>query len=131
MNRIKLVIGDWSRDGHEKSETFVIESNLTKKEIEKAFKKGTKLINIDFTKYCEEYEDSSIPMEVASDLFKLGFDMNSIDDYDQFSKTVCLDPTSYMMIYLFLAQKGNPNFGYTIIDENLDEIHIGGYGLFY
>lgn len=42
MHTIILVVGDWSYDGHNQIDKFVIESNLSSQEIESAYKKGVK-----------------------------------------------------------------------------------------
>ena len=43
-----LVLGDWSGDGHGKSEKVLVESNKTVKEIQKAYKASCKLTGVSF-----------------------------------------------------------------------------------
>ena len=46
MRKVKLVIGDWSGDGHGQSEEFVFETNKTVEEIGQAYKDSCKLTGL-------------------------------------------------------------------------------------
>jgi hypothetical protein len=131
MSRIKLVIGDWSCDGHEKSDDYYIESNLSKKEIEKAYKKGTKLLGFDFSEEIAEcYEDSTLPKDKWEKFKELGYTggFDSEDQADENGVNIWLE--EFLDLYLFIIQLGNPDFKYELVEEE-DTIHIGGYGLYH
>jgi hypothetical protein len=103
--KVKLVIGDWSSDGHGHHEDVILESNKSVEEIQEAYKKSCKLTglsfnhNQDFTglnlnydhpeysdrKIAVEYEDCHIS-ELATKILKEhgidvweGFDDNVYD----------------------------------------------------
>lgn len=48
MNKMYLVLGDWSGDGHGKSEKVLVVSNKTVKEIQNAYKASCKLTGVSF-----------------------------------------------------------------------------------
>lgn len=48
MNKMYLVIGDWSSDGHSKSEKILVEVNYNVKTVQDAYKKSCKLTGISF-----------------------------------------------------------------------------------
>lgn len=48
MNKMYLVLGDWSSDGHGKSEKVLVESNKTVKEIQDAYKASCRLTGVSF-----------------------------------------------------------------------------------
>jgi hypothetical protein len=88
-----LVLGDWSDDGHGKSDKVLLESNVDVATIQQAYKDSCKLTGVsfnhndDFTgvkskrKFDEadeyhiatEYERSGIPPKALSELIKRGF----------------------------------------------------------
>ncbi len=130
-HRIRLVLGDWSHDGHGQTSEEYINSNLSLKQINAAYKKGTKKIGFDFcdTAACE-YEDSTISKENFKALRDAGFDdelENCDDDSEEDGVSIWRD--DFTRMYLFIVKLGNPAFTFT---EAKDEgtIHVGGYGLF-
>ena len=48
MNKMYLVLGDWSGDGHGISEKVLIESNVSAQEIQEAYKASCKLTGVSF-----------------------------------------------------------------------------------
>lgn len=48
MNKMHLVLGDWSNDGHGRSDKVLVESNKTVKEIQDAYKASCKLTGVSF-----------------------------------------------------------------------------------
>ena len=69
---IEFEVGDWSKDGHNQSDTFLIKSNYSGDEIDEGFKRLKKEKHIDFKKVCHDYEDSEIKNDVLVKLIKLG-----------------------------------------------------------
>jgi hypothetical protein len=83
MNNITVTMGDWSSDGHGKTESVVISTNLTSEEIEAGYKAGTKIIGKSFIdKYCENYEDSSMSFHAAEPFEKAGIKFDKVDRTD-------------------------------------------------
>lgn len=64
MNRMYLVMGDWSNDGHGKSDKILVEVNKTVKEVQDAYKASCKLTGIsfnhneDFTGIKRDYDEA-------------------------------------------------------------------------
>ena len=69
---IELEVGDWSKDGHNQSDTFLFKSNYSGREIDEGFERLKKEKQIDFKKVCRDYEDSEIKNDVLVKLIKLG-----------------------------------------------------------
>ena len=60
MNKMYLVIGDWSGDGHDKYQKILVEVNKTVEEVQNAYKKSCKLTGISFNgneDYTERYRN--------------------------------------------------------------------------
>lgn len=139
-HKLSIVVGDWSGDGHSQTERFVIESNLGRKDLLKAYKNSVKKTGVDLDKVCCEYEDDAVDFLVWEKLAAHGltFDKLFDDDWDleeaeESVKTktrIAIYPDQFFKIYLFLIKVGNPNFEYKILDTQSEEIQIGGYGLF-
>lgn len=133
MYTTKLVMGDWSDDGHGKTEDIVIKSNLTSKQLEAAYKKGVKKLGFDFSEVCcADYEDSEVPEEYQEKLLKAGLadylpedqlegDGNWFDDFYT---------DHYMWVWMFIAHLGDPSLVWENAKE-VNSINIGGYGLFH
>ncbi len=131
-NTISLVLGDWSHDGHGHTDTVVILSNLTNKQIESAYKKGTKKVGFDFIKdVASDYEDSKISEEQLNKLISLGLKgWDKVGDESD-EDALYLYTEAYADIYLFIVKLGNEEFEYKILEGELNpEIHIGGYGMY-
>lgn len=76
MFKFEIEIGDWSKDGHEKSVSYTLESNKDIDYIRKAFlnsarwalKEGKEIF--DPQKWCYEYRDNTITVGHYDDLIK-------------------------------------------------------------
>ncbi len=127
---INLVIGDWSKDGHNQTETVTISSNLSKKDVEKAFLNGLKKLGFEpgerhhrcYLPIAEDYEDNSLDESVATVLEANGLNVSELTEDSG------LWTDGYLKIWFFVTKLGNPDFEYEIVDGA--DINIGGYGLF-
>lgn len=143
-NIITLVLGDWSHDGHGLTDRINISSNLTDKEITKAYKAGKKKLSFDFDRVAEDYEDSRLTKVRWGEFLKLGFSNPEYEkkwsepyqpgdtyDPDDEESDLVLDSEGFARLYLFLVKLGNDKFEYEILsDKQNPTIEIGGYGLF-
>ncbi len=125
---ITLTLGDWSRDGHNISDTVCIESNIDAKELQKAYRAGVEKTNVDLTKdIARDYEDGILPEDAFQKLATFGlkdiFD-KGIDDKKQ------LWTDSFAEVWLFIAKQGNAEFAYSLVNRHTSDIKIGGYGLY-
>lgn len=130
-NIIKLLVGDPSNDGHGKTESLIIDSNLSIKQLESAYKKGSKTLKFDLFKYCNDWEDAKIPFKEWKKLIDNGLDVKDFGCYDQIEEefdTSFLYSLDYFTVYLFICKFGNNDFKYSITEE-ANVLNIGGYGL--
>lgn len=134
MEKIALVLGDWSQDGHNKTETVLIESNLSKKEIEKAYQKGAEKAGISICDCCEDYEDNQLSPDQIEKLeafipgLRKEFEKHgAVFEEDE---DVRIYTDEFTFCYLETVKFGNPKFKYKIVKADSAEIQIGGYGLF-
>ena len=114
-------------DGHCRSDDTYIQSNFTLSKIKKAYNKGIKEVNVDITKFCEEFECDTIPINVYDKLTKEGYSFGEGNYSDEFDKQINI--YEFVDIWLFIAKKGDNDFKYTYIKDDFN-INIGGYGLF-
>lgn len=128
---INLVVGDWSHDGHGKTQLVTIRSSLSGTEIEEAYKNGVKIIGFDLIEcVAANYEDSGIDAEYERKLRAAGVDLDSTVEktYDRTEWSLWTD--SYAELYLFFVKTGNPDFKFEFLNHDESNINIGGYGLF-
>ena len=122
------MLGDWSDDGHGKTSLRAINSNLSLKQIENAYTKGSTIVGFDLVnEVCCEYEDASFPKSSYDSLVNRGFKYEFDDTPDEDDK-YHLSYDDFTHIYLFVVKLGNPKFEHSILNDS--SIKIGGYGLF-
>ena len=140
MNRITVEIGDWSNDGHNRSDCFVVESTLTQSELMTAYRTGVSIIGVDLINdVAKDYEDSLLSKEHEELLRKAGYGFDKdpkgnlyferYDDEDE-STSYSLGVQEYLDIFLFMCRLGEPHQVIQLIKTS-HSLHIGGYGLFY
>ena len=128
-HQIKIVCGDWSSDGHGMTDSITIESNLSHKEIEEAYKRGAKEIGLDFRQdVARQYEDNKMS-QAQMDLLRSHNIHTEVDEWYGEPGYYSLDPEVYIEIFLEICKIGNYNFNFEEIKTK--DVHIGGYGLFY
>jgi hypothetical protein len=153
LYKITVNIGDWSNDGHGKTEDFVYGCNKPLKSIAAAYKKAAKKLPevIHPINVFEHYEDKSLTAEAYFAMFDAGYDMlagfnnakervrrekhlkdETWEDILQYPQ---VGPDEFSLYILWFCQQGDPGlvfskesseklFGYGGITENV------GYGLF-
>lgn len=130
-HKIRIVMGDPSGDGHGRSSEKICASNLSGAEMNAAYKVGTNILGFDYCgTVCDEYEDCTVPLDVADKLIKHGcraFDKLSKYDLDP-EKGYSIWYDDHLAIYLFICKLGNPEFQYELISNQMEQINIGGYG---
>jgi hypothetical protein len=80
MNKMYLVLGDWSDDGHGKYDKVLVESNKSVKKIQDAYKASCKLTGVsfnhndDYTEIKRDYKEQE-KYHIATD-YEQGFDVS-------------------------------------------------------
>lgn len=137
--RFKLVVGDWSSDGHEKTEDVYFMINVkTVKDVEKAYAVGTKKLGFDLKNdCCAEYEDNKISDDQVVKLkasgidLKAAFNFDDADDDPDEEDFQFMDPQTFAHLYMFIAKLGDPKLEFTQVNtDRIERINVGGYGLF-
>ncbi len=141
MNRMYLVLGDWSDDGHGKSEKLLIESNKTVEEIQNAYKDSCKLTGISFNgdnedytqtnrfwvessnyRIAVEYEEPKLTSEVLEVLEKFKCPKGIIENYNE-------EPyyRSYIDLWDWFVKLSLPDLEFNIVKEDDGIPCINGY----
>jgi len=139
MHKINLIVGDWSNDGHEKTEDIRFNASLDKENIEKAYKKGIKIVGKEFLTLCEEYEQNTIPKKLFMQICALE---SRLINYSDFNETIeelnasdesyySISPLQFAVMYMAIAAQGNVKLTWELdILPISSYINVGGYGLF-
>ena len=139
-HRISLVVGDIGGDGHGKTGTHTISSNLPIGAVETAFEEGTKLLGFNLGEECRRQKH--LPRDKWNKLADNGLTtekafMPFVDSYEKKdaekalkkkNEPIALSGPAFTLIWLFIAQLGNKEFQWSFTEENM--IVLGGYGLF-
>jgi hypothetical protein len=148
--KVKLLIGDWSGDGHGKSESIIFETNKTVEEIQQAYKDSCKLTGISFNhnedytglnlkwnhpeykdrKICTEYDSYEISRLAEKILKEHGIDVWEGFDEDAYDREDELAPVDgvdhFTELWVKFVKLSLPDLEMTRISD--DEIPvINGY----
>lgn len=134
-----LVVGDWSDDGHGKTEKFLIESNKPIQEVRAAYNKGCKIAGFDLTESaCINYLDNTIPPDILKKLYGVlpDFVKTWLFCADTFNADLHLSvpydiecAEFFADIWIQIAQLGDGDLHLEYHHE-VESINIGGYGVF-
>ena len=127
-----VTVGDWSDDGHGKTDTHLINSSLSKHEMETAYKAGAKILGIDMVaNLCEEYEDGTVDKGTVDAFKATGLDLYNLSDKwdrEEFDEIGKLSARGlWVAMWLHVCKLGATDLVAFHIDEA--DINIGGYGL--
>ena len=122
--RYRIVVGDWSDDGHGKSETFIFEipDGVSARDMKAAYRRNVSFFGFDPQKDCEEYEDMDFPLEHLRLLVEGGFPYEGFDDTAEYQE---VDTEVYAEILAFFLTNGLTTF--TRVDDQVPVL-LGGDG---
>lgn len=131
MTFINIVIGDWSHDGHSQTDETMYQMNVSAEGLKTAFDAGTKIVGFDLTKECRDYEDCILSKDACGKV-KEHFQDSDIATWiienEANEEDFYVETEMFAEIYLLIAELGNPELTYSLV--NCEDVRIGGYGLF-
>ena len=160
MNTIRLIIGDWSDDGHGKTSTELISCNRTADELAAAFIIGCEKVGVKPHSWGEASfndvarGDDSLPVELVKyfDLkdylqdngYREGYHTTGWSESEEILlpawKKESLEYIArigekeygipYLVLWLAVAIEGDPGIKAVSVNDKIPELTIGGYGLF-
>lgn len=149
LHKMYLVLGDWSDDGHGKSNKVLLESNVTVDVVQQAYKDSCKLTGVSFNHnedYTEkknapliatEYEDSFIPSEaiqifrekfgLTQEIAQSWFPDDELCEKIEDNETICLYGDAFVNAWIWFVRLSHPEIQIKTLDAK-DEIPcINGY----
>lgn len=141
-NILKFPIGDWSKDGHNECDWFVISTTKTAEEVGEISQKIPDILGFPFGKLCQEYGQSNLTKNQIDALAEAGVDISVIiaENVDNTDKDIdgywlAEGSEDLFEIWMALLQIIDPTFEYTWIKPTEMSYHLGyqgipGYGLF-
>ena len=131
----RMIVGDDSGDGHDKTEDFCILSNKGSNEINAAWVKAkADHPELDPNSMCNDVEDWKLNDEAIKWLTEDHVDlyntctMTSVIDVDII---VWTEPRGYAEYVLLFTKLGDPDLELQIVNVPIFPASVGGYGLFW
>ena len=143
MTRYKchFPIGDWSGDGHEKCEYFLVSSNMHVEDIREVHRSCKEKLGFAIEDMCRDYGDTVLDKEIEKILTEKGIIGEEVEDHIYCDDEVQPSPEYLCEIWVKILNHINPeldlvleNEGVEVIVqfgfENKDPVKCPGYGLF-
>jgi hypothetical protein len=140
MKRENVVVGDWSQDGHNMTENFVIEME-DHVNTGAALAAAKTLFGFEMDDFCADYEDSEFPSQLIKEIYTeanfRNISMEGVcfeDDDDLQEEKVYLGYDEFFGLWLAYLNVGvvmvyGPDYRVREVKGSTTH-NIGGYGLF-
>ncbi len=145
----RIVIGDWSEDGHNRFEYFVFKCTHSEKEIKETYNKAVEKCGIALHRMydenrrvtgisvCCDYENNTIPDYYAEKLKSLGINFNQFC-YDENMESYLMEPKDITILFLEMVKSQIEGFEWASGEEapcingfwSNDFNHSFGYGCY-
>jgi hypothetical protein len=130
---MKLNLGDWSNDGHGKTDTYIIDANISADLIKEGYIRSCKMTKVSFhdvhdrslgldpdtIPVCANYEEHGIPVKAIERLKEHGLDPDLI-----LEDTSWISPDELAKLIMEFIKLSVPGLDYRIVD---DLPNINGY----
>lgn len=139
---MNLILGDWSKDGHNQHDTVTLLSNKPVEEVHKAYKKARELTGISFDErtyklysfhtICTEYEDNRIDDSCWEILQNHGLTLELLNSFgkDKFSDEEELEiwdiTGTFVNLWIWFTKLGDKELELEISKEEIPNINGGG-----
>lgn len=137
VNKFKIVLGDYSCDGHCMTETIYVKSNYNQNEIVEAYNNSKKLTGLSFDNSTEpnigvEWENNTIDYNDLEVLKKHGYDLLKERNIDREEDYDIDGGEDFIDIFFNFVKISLSNLEYEIIQDDTPTLSLDmGYGLFY
>lgn len=138
MHRFWMTIGDWSSDGHGKSEDFLISSSAPVEQVREAHYRIKGVTGIDIEDICSRYGEDEVDAETVESLKRMGF----LFENNSGMGDGILSVEEMAKLWLFLLQQADRELELALIEDDIPSLHFSvadqqgrrissvGYGLF-
>ena len=123
MYRFYMTIGDWSGDGHNQSEDFLIESNYPVERVREVHFQMKNATGINIDEICSEFEEDEIDPETVAKIKELGF---CFENSSGMGDGIISVP-EMARLWVFLLMKTDRDLKLEIIEDNTPTLHFFGY----
>lgn len=130
--KISLVVGDWSQDGHNQCETYLVKikgEDVSDEALKESFDKSNKEFGINLYDLFKEYEESSIDSNLMDKFVTAGFDPEHQAPgqffYWEEGDFVDEGETSVVSLVMWYIGRNIKGFDWQSIDKNFPAI-LGG-----
>lgn len=123
MYQFRLTIGDWSRDGHGRSEDFLVISNAPVESVREAHYKIKDATGIDIESICSEYEEDEIDGETVEVLKRMGFQFENSSGMGDGIVNV----PEMARLWVFLLQKADPTLELSMVEDEIPTLQFYGF----
>jgi hypothetical protein len=135
-----IIVGDWSDDGHGKTDTQLVTTVTTFSDVQNAWTAVNKNLKntYGFTleDVCQDYEDNLLTKQQSDAFIAMGINLSEFaedaEDYVEDGESeFALDSDSFVELVIRLINQHNPLLGLSKAPySHRKDLRVGGYGLF-
>lgn len=118
-----MTIGDWSCDGHGRSEDFVVSSNMPVEYVRETHYKIKDKTGVDIESICSEYEEEKLTRRLLTSLKSMGFQFENSSGLGVESVSV----REMAQLWIFLLQKVSPVLKLKIVEDDVPRLQFYGF----
>ena len=123
MYKFYMTIGDWSGDGHGRSEDFLVVSNLPVERVREAHFQIEEATGVNIEGICSAFEEDEIDPETVTKIKELGFCFENSSGMGDGIISV----SEMAKLWVFLLMKADQELKLEIIEDNTPTLHFFGY----
>lgn len=131
---VRMVIGDWSDDGHGKTATVLVKlagDDVSDENLARSMEESDKHFGFHLLELFEDYEDSRLPNDLYDALIEDGLKPQEKDDdftvyVDSYSSLAPLATLSALEVFMWWLGRNIPGFRWKNVTEHVPLL-VGGY----
>lgn len=128
--KYNITLGDWSGDGHEKTETFIVKipKKFSSSDLSSSYEKSVAEFGFKLSDIAKNYDDNEVPAKIAEKLISAGFNADLFDTLDEgdYKGRYFIISDEFVDLIMFMVGRHLDDFSWKLIEDSRPSL-VGGY----